>query len=147
MAEPTGPTPDSEPALREPKGLSTQDSGSISQRLADRLSPAHYIPVLAPGTLEVRRFARSGEAAGRPPQAGPPDRSHIVVKHVPRKAYVRLAPEDEFVFRRIDGRRSVQELVLVYFREYRVFAFERVAGLVQQLRAAGFLADPPADAY
>lgn len=87
-----------------------------------------------PGELEVRHFES---------RRGP----YYMVKHIARRAYIRLTPEDYFVFRQIDGHRSVQELALGFFSEYKALAFERVAGLVSQLRADGFLTDPPRDAY
>jgi CRP-like cAMP-binding protein len=116
--------PVTEVATREP----------VWERLADQLSPVSDVPSLAAGDVEVRRYD------GR---AGP----YYMVKHVQRRAYLRLGPEDYFIFRQIDGRRSVPELVLAYFAEYKTFAFERVAGVVKQLRAGHFLADLPFDVY
>lgn len=107
---------------------------TLWERLAELLSSVSYVPAIAPGGVEVRRFED---------RSGP----YYMLKHLARRAYVRLAPQDYFIFQLIDGRRSVQELVLAFFSEYRTFAFERVASLVRQLRASRFLADPPTDVY
>ena len=47
----------------------------------------------------------------------------------------------------MDGSRPVKELVVAYFYEYGSIAFGRVTRLVSQLKAAGFLTDPPVDVY
>lgn len=77
-----------------------------------------------------------GEPDGRPGRLRP-DRRGAAGPHHGRGAYARLAPEDEFILGRIDGCRTIRDLVLDYLAEYRAFAYERVVGLVEQLRAAG----------
>src|SRR4051794_10006126 len=105
----------------------TTTLNTVWDRLADGLSPGSYVPALAPGELEVAHFESRG---------GP----YYIVKHRERQSYARLAPEDYFILGRIDGKRAIQEIVLDYFLEFGTFAFERVAGVISQLRANGFLA-------
>src|SRR5439155_1967921 len=89
---------------------------TVWERLGEQLSPVNDVPSLAPGEIEVRRFESR-------------DGPYYMLKQVPRRVYVRLAPEDYFIFRQIDGRRSAAELALAYFVEYQTFALGRVAGL------------------
>jgi putative peptide zinc metalloprotease protein len=64
----------------------------------------------------------------------------------PRK-YLRLTQRDDFLAGRMDGTRSVSDLVVEYFHRFGRFAFDRVASLVGEFRKAGFLTDPPKDIY
>lgn len=63
------------------------------------------------------------------------------------KAYIRLAEEDDFLATRMDGTRRVSDLVVEYFQQYGSFGYDRVVRLVDDLRDAEMLTDPPRDVY
>src|SRR5581483_8352528 len=56
-------------------------------------------------------------------------------------AYLRLSEGDFELWSLMDGAHSLRDLVRTYFEQHRVFAFNRVASLLEKLRAGDFLAD------
>ena len=69
---------------------------------------------------------------------------YFVIKNPAAGTYYRLSERDHFLWQRMDGTRTVSDLVVAFFAAYGAFAFERVTGLVAALRANRFLTDPPA---
>lgn len=65
-----------------------------------------------------------------------------VLKDPARGAYHRLSPAGWFLWQRIDGRSSLRDLALAYFREFGAFAPDLVAEVVGGLAAAGFVEVP-----
>jgi putative peptide zinc metalloprotease protein len=72
---------------------------------------------------------------------------YVVLKNPRTKTYYRLADRDYFLWQRMDGTRTVKDLVVAYFLEHKSFAFARVAALVQGLRASRLLTDEPVNLY
>jgi hypothetical protein len=68
---------------------------------------------------------------------------YYMLRNVDESRYVRLAADEYFLVQLMDGQRQVKDLILAYFAEYRSFAFERIAHLVAQLQAHGFLQERP----
>ena len=64
-----------------------------------------------------------------------------------RGTYLKLEEKDFFVWSIMDANRTVKDLVVAYFSEFGSIAFGRVTDLVAQLKASGFLSDPPVDLY
>lgn len=62
-------------------------------------------------------------------------------------AYVHLAPEDLFLWERMDGTRTQIDLVVDYCLRFKSLAPARIAGLVETLRAEGLLAERPDEVY
>ncbi len=62
-------------------------------------------------------------------------------------AYVHLAPEDLFLWERMDGTRTQIDLVVDYCLRFKSLAPARIAGLVETLRAEGLLAERPDVVY
>jgi len=73
--------------------------------------------------------------------------AYYVAKAPAGPAYLKLADEDCFLFERMDGRHTVKDLVLAYFKKYGAFAFNRVTQLVGELRRHGFLTQPAGRLY
>src|SRR5207302_1981880 len=85
--------------------------------------------------LECARYAtRAGE-------------EYVVVHNPAGRAYARLDPREFELVALMDGRRSVKELVIAYYRQYGVLALARVAGLVRLLSQQELLREPAIDAY
>jgi hypothetical protein len=71
--------------------------------------------------------------------AGPGGADSYVLKNPRRHTYLKLSPEDHFLWTRMDGQRTVKDLLMEYFKRYKSFAFGRVRDLVTELKDAGFL--------
>lgn len=61
--------------------------------------------------------------------------------------YVQLTERDEFLYQHMDGTKTVQDLVLLYFHKFESFALDRVSALVHNLRDAGLLEERPVKAF
>lgn len=101
--------------------------------LREKADPALYRPAAVPGTVIRCLTGREG--------------SYYIAKNPASKTYCRLSERDYFLWERMDGTRTVKDLVVAYFMEYRAFAFARVASLVQGLKAGYFLAEYPVNVY
>jgi len=125
--------------VQQPSAVATPQTGSVAARvsvweeLRERLSLGTYVPVLRTDLTLVRLTTRRGC-----PYTMLADRPRI---------YLRLTEEDDFLVRRMDGSRTVSELVVDFFHAYGRFGFEQVAELVAELRRSGLLRDPPGDLY
>lgn len=62
-------------------------------------------------------------------------------------AYIQLAPEDLFLWERLDGQRSQIDLVVDYCLRYKTLGATRVAALVESLRDQKLLSEPPDTLY
>lgn len=106
---------------------------SVWELLRERLSLGNYVPVLREGLTRVSLKTRHGEP-------------YVMLADRGRK-YLRLSEEDDYVAGRMDGRQRVSDLVIDYFHRFGQFGFERIAELVNDLREAAFLRDPPRDVF
>jgi putative peptide zinc metalloprotease protein len=97
------------------------------------VDPALYRPAADPGTVVSHLTGRDGD--------------YHVLKNSAATDYYRLSDRDHFLWERMDGTRTVKDLVVAYFMEYGSFAFARVALLVQGLKASSFLAERPVNVY
>jgi putative peptide zinc metalloprotease protein len=91
-----------------------------------------------------RPQAASGVAAYRLEEDGT---AYYVLKNPHLGTYLRLSESDYWLWELMDGARTVKDLVVAYFERYKAFAFGRVAALVDELRAEGFLIDRPVAVY
>lgn len=106
----------------------------LYKELARSLDVATFVPDLAEG-LVTGRVEDSGAE------------SFYVVKNPGHARYLRLSGDDFFLFRNINGARTVKDLVLLFFKEKKVFAFRRVATLIDELKRRGFLSKQSAALY
>ena len=103
------------------------------RRLSDGLDFSKYVPRPVPPEATYRQ---ESERRG----------SQLILKSRTDR-YLQLGSRDEFLWRNMDGGRSVADLVLLYFHEFSSFAFDRISVLVSRLREAGFLEDSPVEAF
>ncbi len=72
---------------------------------------------------------------------------YIILKNPHAKTYYRMGDHDYFLWQKMDGTRTVKDLVVAYFLEFKSFAFSRVASLVLGLKQNRLLVDQPANIY
>ncbi len=101
--------------------------------IAQKVDLAQYRPAAVPDVVTSKLTGRSG--------------AYYVLKNPEEKTYYRLSDRDYFLWQRMDGTRTVKELVVAYFLEYGSFAFARVATLVAGLKANLFLTEQPVRVY
>ena len=125
------------PGLRETLKNTDQQpsepSRSIWAWLAEKLDFSQFHPQAASGIITSRLDGRDGV--------------YIILKNPAAKTYVRMSERDYFLWERMDGSRTVKDLVVAYFSEYKIFAFARVSNLLEELKRNQFLTEQPVDLY
>src|SRR5581483_10633133 len=111
----------------------TAATGDLWQHLADRLDLGNAIPKPAAGVVVRRHTGRDGEP--------------YFVLRSPSWHYVRLDPDDFALWQRMDGRSTVREIAVAQFVERGAFVADRLAHLIQVLRAGGFVDGPSVDCF
>ena len=106
---------------------------SIWAWLAEKLDVTQERPQAAPGIVASRFEGRDGV--------------YTVLKNPQTRTYFRLSEKDAFLWQRMDGSHTVKDLVVAYFKEYKVLAFGRVSGLIEGLKSQHFLSEPPVNIY
>jgi len=101
--------------------------------LKARVDLAQYRPQALPDAVASQLKDRQGP--------------YVILKNPQAKTYYRIGDRDYFLWQRMDGKRTVKELVVAYFLEYKAFAFSRVAALVVALKQNRLLVDQPANVY
>jgi putative peptide zinc metalloprotease protein len=101
--------------------------------LRQRITLAQYRPKPAAGVVFSHLTGRDGD--------------YTILKNPETKTYYRLSERDYFLWERMDGIRTVKDLVVAYFMAYGSFAFGRVATLVEGLKSHLLLADQPVGVY
>jgi putative peptide zinc metalloprotease protein len=112
---------------------SVSGSGGLWAWLHSKIDLAQYRPQALPGV----------EASHLTDREGP----YVILKNPQAKTYYRLSERDLFLYQRMDGTRTVKELVVAYFVEFKSFAFSRVATLVSGLKQNRLLADQPTNLF
>ena len=72
---------------------------------------------------------------------------HYMLKNGLTHSYVRLSPDEFWVWEKLDGRTTIQQLVFAYFKEFKAFAFGAIVSLIDGLRDANMLSEPPRVLY
>lgn len=70
-----------------------------------------------------------------------------VLKNAQASTYLRLNEREFYLWRLMDGSRSVKNLMVFYFQRYQALAFRLITGLVQALRNGHFLVQRPVNVY
>jgi putative peptide zinc metalloprotease protein len=71
----------------------------------------------------------------------------LVLNDPQRGTYALLEPEDAWLWQRMDGSRTVGDLLVAFFQEFHVLAPARLLNLVATLKARGMLTDEPVDVW
>jgi putative peptide zinc metalloprotease protein len=106
---------------------------NVWQALDERLDIAQRVPTWAPGV----EAAELSDRDGRP----------YYVLRSPGDDYLRLDANDYALWQRMDGRQTVQEIALAHFLERGDFAANRLATLIRELEAGGFLVAGQTDVF
>ena len=112
----------------------TAPPGGVWDALREALNPALFRPARAPEATATPLVTRRGE------------RYYSLANRV-RSTYLRLTPEDYYLWTLMDGTRSVKELIIEYFTKFGSLAFDQVAELVVHLRLDHMLTDPVVNIY
>ena len=112
---------------------SRPDSTGLWDWLRDKLDISQYQPQAPTDIVCSQLEGRQG--------------TYYVLKNPVTRSYYRLSERDYFLWQRMDGERTVKDLVVAYFMEFGAFAFARVATLTQELKANHLLTDPPVRVY
>ena len=113
---------------------SSPGSTDVWRRIRESLNPALYRP-----TRDPRVESHVVDDRRKPP--------YVVIKQPDVHAYLRLAPEERFLWEQMDGSHTVKDLILAYFTQFGSLALGRVGGLVTHLRQSQFLRDKPRNAF
>ncbi len=96
----------------------------VSARVRELVHLRH-LPRRMPGVTAHHRATPEGEEI-------------TTLKDPRRGTYFRLSPQGFFIWQRLDGRHTLQDLMLDHLKEYGSFAPQAVSGIVGQLTEAGF---------
>jgi putative peptide zinc metalloprotease protein len=120
-------------SAQTPTEYPTEQVWGLWAWLKEKVDPAFYRPMPVPDVVVSPLAGRDGD--------------YYVLKSPAHATYLHLSARDFFLWERMDGTRTVKDLVVAYFLEYGSFAFVRAAGLVQKLKAGYFLVEQPANVY
>jgi putative peptide zinc metalloprotease protein len=102
--------------------------------LHDRVKFSSYRPRLR---AEIQAFSLTSTREG----------PYYILKNPMTHAYLKVTPEEHHISSLMDGTKTIEELVVAYFMEFRVLAQDRVAGLVRELWRDSFLQDRPVNLF
>ncbi|MEW6685681.1 MAG: cyclic nucleotide-binding domain-containing protein [Candidatus Edwardsbacteria bacterium] len=100
------------------------------ERLKERLDFSQYKP--KPIDFCEKRGFNLGE-----------EREYHILKNSQEGTYLRLSGRDFYLFSLMDGIRTVQEILVDYFRKFGTFAFSRLGTLIEELREHFLLTERP----
>jgi putative peptide zinc metalloprotease protein len=103
---------------------------SIWETLKSRLDIAFSTPE-AIKEIEISRLSSKREGA------------YYIIKNPAKLKYLKLSEKDHFIWSNLDGKNSIKDIVVKYYMEFGAFAFERVSGLIQELKDKFFLREQP----
>ncbi len=117
-------------ALKRPHESVSPKSKGVWARLVAQTDLSFYTPQKI-NLIEEKKLEskRAGE--------------YFVVKNQEKARYLKLSTEDYFLWQKIDGETSFSDLVMSYFKQFGSFAFNRIHGLIEQLRRNHFLDEKP----
>ncbi len=108
--------------------------GGLWDALQAHLDPSAYRPMRSADVTTVPLVTRRGQP-------------YYILANRRHASYLRLTPEDYYLWTLMDGARSIKDLLFEYFTKFGALAFDRVAQLVLHLRQDHMLADPARDLY
>jgi CRP-like cAMP-binding protein len=124
---------DSFPVWWQTEPADSESTNNMWDELRSALDIKQYVPLRAIGILSKELTDKIGR--------------HFILKNGATHSYVRLSPEEFWVWEQLDGERTIQQLVLAYFMQFKAFAFDAIISLVDRLREGHMLAEPPRHLY
>jgi hypothetical protein len=124
---------DSFPVWWQTEPADSESTNNVWDELRSALDIKQYVPLRAIGILSKELTDKIGR--------------HFILKNGATHSYVRLSPEEFWVWEQLDGERTIQQLVLAYFMQFKAFAFDAIISLVDRLREGHMLAEPPRQLY
>lgn len=117
-------------------GSAVAPPGGVWKTLAERVAFINYVPPPAPAALvEEREFVnRAGE-------------TYHVLKHRELRTYLSLPPDAYALWRMMDGTKPIRKIAVEYALAHQRIVTGLLRGLVDELRAKGFLTDRPARVF
>lgn len=115
--------------LDEEGSLSPEPAPGIWETLEKRIQISEYFPQKNPQVIEKELLDKSG--------------SYYVLKNTEEKTYLRLSPTEYSLWQSMDGKTSVQELIVEHFMMTGEFAHHTVVHLVDILYQKYMFTDPP----
>lgn len=110
------------------------ETSSIYDILSDAFDMSLYYPRRI-GAVSVAHFARSG------------GQDYHVLKNNTQAGYVRLDESGYFLWQLMDGTRSVKDLMVAYFEEFKRLDRDGLLGLIRRLQRERMLVGSHHDAY
>ncbi|MBI4725969.1 cyclic nucleotide-binding domain-containing protein [candidate division TA06 bacterium] len=107
---------------------------SIWQRLIFTLDFSRQKPRVKPGAEEACFADRQGQ-------------EYFVVKAPGGSGYIKLGLQDYFLYSSFTGQKTIQQILVDYFKKFGSLAFSRIGTLFQELFAGGFLVQKPSNFY
>ena len=99
-------------------------------RLEDRLDFSRRKPRRAAQVEVVRQVGAKGD-------------EYYILRNTEANTYLKIDAQDHFLWQHLDGEHSVRDLAVAYFAAYKAFPFDRLAHLLEQLKAKRLLEDKP----
>jgi putative peptide zinc metalloprotease protein len=107
---------------------------SFWKTLGQKLDFSGLKPQLKPGGEEACFVDRQGQ-------------EYFVVKAPGGTGYIKLGLKDYFLYSSFSGQKSIQQVLVDYFKKFGALAFSRIGTLYQELFNGGFLTERPARFY
>ena len=134
------PAPTSEPVEKASRGLwdslaesieaAQEPATNLWARLEDRLDFSRRKPRRAQQVEVVRQVGAKGD-------------DHYILRNTEANTYLKIDAQDHFLWQHLDGEHSVRDLAVAYFAAYKAFPFDRLAHLLDQLKAKHLLEEKP----
>ena len=109
-------------------------SQDLWRTLSDRLDPAEYKPCRVTNAQVIRTHASSGEPS-------------YILNNTDKALYLEIDTHNYFLWKLMDGTRSIPDLTMAYMHEFGTMPFERLDQLLDALRNNGLLEEPSVDVY
>lgn len=103
-----------------------ENTHELYTKISDRIKFGMFKPI---SRNDIQVFSMSSERNG----------DYYILKNSACNKYMKITPNEYFIYSQMDGKKTVDELVVSYFMEFHILAHERVIGLVKELLKDGFL--------
>jgi putative peptide zinc metalloprotease protein len=117
-------------SLAESIAAAPETATNLWARLEDRLDFSRRKPRRAAQVEVVRQVEAKGD-------------EYYILRNTEANTYLKIDAQDYFLWQHLDGEHSVRDLAVAYFAAYKAFPFDRLAHLLDQLKAKHLLEERP----